>query len=187
MNIQVRGDRLEVTPALHEYVDKKISRMTKYFDAPPEREIAVTMSIERGVHRVEVMLQVHGVIFRAEEESADMYASIDLVADKLEQQLNKHKEKLNKRFRDQGLRTRIRSSAEAGAFSMAAPHAVVENDVEELVRVKRFTMKPMDVEEAMMQMDLLGHDFYVFVNADTDDVNVVYRRKNGNYGLIEPR
>jgi putative sigma-54 modulation protein len=189
MNIQVRGDHLQVTPALRDYVDKKIGRMEKYFDAPPEREISVTMSVERGIHRVEVMLAVHGVIFRAEEKSDDMYASIDLVVDKLEQQLHKHKEKVNKKFRDQGLRTRIRASAENGAFTLttAALPLEDEDDIEELVRVKRFAMKPMDVQEAMMQMDLLGHDFYVFVNAGSDDVNVVYRRKNGTYGLIEAR
>jgi putative sigma-54 modulation protein len=185
MQIQVRGDHLEVTPALQEYVEKKIGRLEKYFDAPPEREVSVTMSIERGMHRVEVMMQVHGVLFRAEEKTPDMYASIDMVADKLEQQINKHKTKLNQRFRDKGLRTRIKSSADSGAFNLA-----LEQDdpdiLESLVRVKRFPMKPMDVREALLQMDLLGHDFFVFTNAATDEVNVVYRRKNGTYGLIEP-
>ncbi|SFV07896.1 ribosome hibernation-promoting factor, HPF/YfiA family [Alicyclobacillus macrosporangiidus] len=183
MNIQVRGDRLDVTPAMREYVEKKVSRLEKFFDAPPEREVSVTMSVERGLHRVEVMLQVHGVLFRAEEASNDMYASIDLVVDKLEQQFNKYKSKLNKRFREQGVRTRI-------AANGRALEREDEEDAdlgERVVRVKRFPMKPMDVEEAIMQMNLLGHDFYVFTNAATDEVNVVYRRKNGNYGLIEPQ
>lgn len=184
MNIQVRGDHLPITPALEDYVGKKIGRMEKYFDAPPEREVSVTMSIERGLHRVEVMLQVDGVLFRAEETSGDMYASVDMVVDKLEQQLNKYKAKLNQRFRERGLRTRIKSSTENGAFNLA-----LEDDhdiLSELIRVKRFPIKPMDVREAMMQMDLLGHDFFVFTNATTDEVNVVYKRKNGTYGLIEP-
>ena len=186
MNIQVHGDNIGVTPALHEFVDKKIGRLEKYFDAPPEREIVVTMSVEGGQHRVEVTLQLHGVLFRAEEQSEDMYASIDMVVDKLEQQVNKHKEKLNQRFRDRGLRTRIRNSMENGAFSITAP--ADDDDIESsVVRVKRFPVKPMDIEEAMMQMDLLGHDFYVFTNADTDEVNVLYRRKHGNFGLIEPQ
>ena len=183
MNIQVRGDRMDVTQALQDYVEKKISRLEKYFDAPPERDVSVTMSVERGIHRVEVMIQVHGVLFRAEEKSEDMYASVDLVVDKLEQQLHKYKEKLNKRFREKGLRTRIKSSAENGAFALAMDDE--QDFMNELVRVKRFPIKPMDIREAMMQMDLLGHDFFVFTNADTDEVNVVYRRRNGTYGLIE--
>lgn len=174
---------MDVTPAMREYVEKKVSRLEKFFDAPPEREVSVTMSVERGLHRVEVMLQVHGVLFRAEEASNDMYASIDLVVDKLEQQFNKYKSKLNERFRDQGVRTRI-------AANGWMPDRTEEEEAgpgERVVRVKRFPMKPMDVEEAVMQMNLLGHDFYVFTNAATDEVNVVYRRKNGNYGLIEPQ
>ncbi|CAM3952088.1 ribosome-associated translation inhibitor RaiA [Alicyclobacillus pomorum] len=189
MNIQVRGDHLEVTPALQEYAEKKIGRLAKYFDAPPERDVSVTMSVERGIHRVEVMLQVHGVLFRAEEKSNDMYASIDMVVDKLEQQIHKHKTKLNQRFREKGLRTRIKTSSENGryaGYAVATQQDEDEDLLEELVRVKRFPIKPMDVREAMMQMDLLGHDFYVFTNAATDEVNVVYRRKNGTYGLIEP-
>ncbi|WP_029421647.1 ribosome hibernation-promoting factor, HPF/YfiA family [Alicyclobacillus macrosporangiidus] len=183
MNIQVRGDHLDVTPAMREYVEKKVSRLEKFFDAPPEREVSVTMSVERGLHRVEVMLQVHGVLFRAEEASNDMYASIDLVVDKLEQQFNKYKSKLNKRFRDQGVRTRIA----ANGWMSDRTEEEEAGPAERVVRVKRFPMKPMDVEEAVMQMNLLGHDFYVFTNAATDEVNVVYRRKNGNYGLIEPQ
>lgn len=183
MNIQVRGDHVEVTKALSDYIEKKIGRLERYFDAPPERDVSVTLSIERGFHRVEVALQVHGIIFRAEERSDDMYASIDLVSDKLEHQLHKHKEKLNKQFRARGLRTRIQVSAENGAFQTT--HDSGERD-KQPVRVKTFPMKPMAVEEAMLQLDLLGHDFYMFANADTEEVNVVYRRKDGQYGLIEP-
>ncbi|QRF22627.1 ribosome-associated translation inhibitor RaiA [Alicyclobacillus sp. TC] len=178
MNIQVHGDHMGITPALHDFVDKKLGRLEKYFDAPPEREISVTLSVEKGFHKVEVMLQLHGVLFRAEEKSADMYASIDLVVDKLEQQINRHKSKINQRFRNQGLKTRIQSSAGMDTR---------EESELRVVRTKRFPVKPMDVEEAMMQMDLLGHDFYVFTNAETEEVNVLYRRKSGDYGLIEPQ
>lgn len=184
MNIQVRGDHMGVTSALNEYAEKKFGRLERFFDAPPEKDLSVTMSVERGIHRVEVMLQVHGILFRAEDQSNDMYASIDLVADKLEDQILKHKEKLNQRFRDRGLRTRIKTSSANGAF-----RTVTLEDEEEptVVRVKRFPMKPMDVEEAIMQMNLLSHDFFMFINAESDDVNVLYRRKDGNYGLLEPR
>lgn len=183
MNIQVHGDNIGVTPALHEYVDRKIGRLEKYFNAPAERDISVMMAVEREHHKIEVMLHVHGVLFRAEEKSSDMYASIDMVVDKLEQQINKYKEKLNQRFRSQGLRTRIRHSVENNAFTFALSEQSSEPVV---TRVKRFAMKPMVVEEATLQMELLNHDFFVFMNAETEEVNVVYRRKKGNYGLIEP-
>ncbi|MCL6547310.1 MAG: ribosome-associated translation inhibitor RaiA [Alicyclobacillus sp.] len=188
MNIQVRGDHMEVTPALQEYAERKIGRLERYFDGPPETPVSVTMSVERGIHRVEVALQVHGFIFRAEERSGDMYASIDLVADKLEQQINKHKAKVNQKFRDRGVRTRIRDgSGAAAAGGAGAVTANLKEAEDRLVRVKRFALKPMDVEEAMLQLELLGHDFFVFANAETDEVNVLYRRKDGNYGVIVPQ
>jgi len=184
MQIQVRGDHLDVTPALEEYAQKKLGRLERYFDAPPEKDVSVTMSVVGGMHRVEVTLQLHGVLFRAEEQSPDMYASIDLVVDKLEEQILRHKNKLNARFRDRGLRTRIRESAGNGAFTQSSHEDELS---QQIVRIKRFPMKPMDVEEAMLQMDLLGHNFFMFTNANTDEVNVIYKRKEGNYGLIEPR
>lgn len=183
MNIQVRGDHIQVTKALSNYIEKKIGRLERYFDAPPERDVAVTLSVERGLHRVEVALQVHGIIFRAEERSDDMYASIDLVGDKLEHQLHKHKEKLNQQFRAKGLRTRIQGFAEHGAFT-AADGQPVDRQV---VKVKSFPIKPMAVEEAMLQLELLGHDFFMFANAETEEVNVIYRRRDGQFGLIEPQ
>ncbi|GGJ13756.1 ribosome-associated translation inhibitor RaiA [Alicyclobacillus cellulosilyticus] len=186
MNIHVRGDHLEVTDALRDYVARKIGRLERYFDAPPEKDVSVTMWIERGRHRIEVMLQVHGVLFRAEEESNDMYASVDLVVDKLEQQIHRYKDKLNQRFRAKGLRTRIRTDAEKDVALAAGAGDEKPSLAERVVRVKRFPMKPMSVEEAVMQMELLGHDFFVFTNADSDELNVVYRRKDGNFGLIEP-
>lgn len=188
MNVQVRGDHMEVTPALREYAERKIGRLERYFDAPPETPVSVTMSVERGIHRVEAAMQVHGFIFRAEERSGDMYASIDLVADKLEQQINKHKEKVNQKFRDRGVRTRIKDAGASGASTGAGAGAQAAKEPEDrLLRIKRFPLKPMDVEEAMLQLELLGHDFYVFANAETDEVNVIYRRKDGNYGLIVPQ
>lgn len=186
MNIQIRGDHLDVTLALQDYVEKKITRLEKYFDAPPERQVSVTMKVERGIHRVEVMLQVHGVLFRAEEASDDMYASIDLVMDKLEQQLTKYRSKLNKRFREKGVKTRVQNAGMASAAVATAAATFDDVDLTQVVRRKQIFFKPMDVQEAVLQMDLLGHDFFVFTNADTDEINVVYKRKGGNYGLIEP-
>ena len=124
---------------------------------------------------------VRGMIFRAEEKSPDMYASIDLVTDKLEEQIHRYKEKLIRRFRNR-----------SGRQPVMNQDRIVLNDEPndydfKVVRMKRFPMKPMDVQEAILQMNLLGHDFFVFTNADTNEVSVVYRRKNGDYGLIEPQ
>ncbi|MFB5192883.1 ribosome hibernation-promoting factor, HPF/YfiA family [Alicyclobacillus fastidiosus] len=183
MKIQVHGDNISVTSALQDYVDKKIGRLTRHFEGEADKDIHVTMGVEGTYHRVEMTVHVHGVIFRAEEKSQDMYASIDLVTDKLEHQVQRYKEKINRRFRDKGLRTRIRQTAVNSGFQDTS----YDEFEPQLVRVKRFPIKPMGVEEATMQMDLLGHDFYVFTNADTEEVNVVYRRRNGDYGLIEPQ
>jgi putative sigma-54 modulation protein len=176
MNIQVRGDHLEITDALRDYAEKKIGRLDKYFDMPPETVVNVTLSVEKDIHTVEVTMIIGGLILRAEENSPDMYASIDLVTEKLEKQIEKYKTKINRRFRQEGIRTLFK---DAGA-------AHTDAEEPEVVRVKRFAIKPMPVEEAIMQMDLLGHDFFVFSNAETDEVNVVYKRKDGQYGLIEP-
>ncbi|GIM45482.1 ribosomal subunit interface protein [Collibacillus ludicampi] len=176
MNIQVRGDHLEITDALRDYAEKKIGRLDKYFDMPPETAVNVTLSVEKDIHTVEVTMIIGGLILRAEENSPDMYASIDLVTEKLEKQIEKYKTKLNRRFRQEGIRTLFQDTGTAPA----------DTKEPEVVRVKRFAVKPMPVEEAIMQMDLLGHDFFVFSNAETDEVNVVYKRKDGQYGLIEP-
>lgn len=183
MKIQVHGDNISVTSALQDYVDKKIGRLTRLFEGEADKDIHVTMSVEGTFHRVEMTVYVHGVIFRAEEKSQDMYSSIDLVTDKLELQVQRYKEKVNRRFREKGLRTQIRQSALQGTL----PDTAYDVDEPKVVRVKRFPIKPMSVEEATLQMDLLDHDFFVFTNAETDEVNVVYRRKNGDYGLIEPQ
>ncbi len=178
MNIKVHGAYLQVTDGLSAYIEKKAARLNKYFDTVHDVDLYVTLAMERALHKVEMMLTVHGFHCRAEETSEDMYASIDLAVDKLIRQINKYKAKLNGRFRKHGMATRIKPcAAEEGVDTLESGARVA--------RVKRFLMKPMDVEEASMQMELLGHDFFVFTNADTNQVNVLYRRRNGDYGLIE--
>jgi putative sigma-54 modulation protein len=182
MNIQIRGNHLEVTEALREYVEKKIGRLEKYFHAPTDQAVQVTLSVNKESHSVEVTMPLNGFVIRAEERSGDMYASIDVVSDKVEKQIEKHKTKLSKRLRQEGV---------ASLFKEVVPPAPVAtlteaDEDEQVVRVKRFAVKPMPVDEAVMQMDLLGHDFFVFSNAETEEVNVVYKRKDGQYGLIEP-
>lgn len=180
MKYSIRGQQIPVTEALREYVEKKLSRLDKYFEVPPTSEAYVTLSVVKDKHSVEVTIPLPGMMLRAEDKSDDMYASMDAVIDKLERQIRKHKTKLNRRFRQEGsLKTFIR---ESGATAVALED---EEETLELVRTKRFTLKPMDVEEAILQMNMVGHNFFVFSNMDTNQVNVVYRRNDGKYGLIE--
>lgn len=179
MKIQTRGENLQLTDALRDYVEKKIGRLEKYFDTPPGQNVQVTLSVVRDLDIVEVTMPLNGIIIRAEERSPDMYASIDLVSEKLEGQIRKHKTKLNRRLREEGIRTMFQEA-------ITTTVAVEEEEEGQIVRVKKFAFKPMTTEEAVLQMDLLGHDFFVFSNAETEEVNVVYRRHDGNYGLIEP-
>ncbi|NLL19656.1 MAG: ribosome-associated translation inhibitor RaiA [Clostridia bacterium] len=172
MRISVRGKNLEVTNALRQQAEKKLSKLDRYLDQDTEAQ--VTFSVERESHIVEVTIRLNGYLLRGEEATNDMYASIDLVIDKLERQLRKYKTKLSRKIKSQGLKDLIAKY----------PDEVEEKP--ELVRTKRFPIKPMPVEEAIMQMNMLGHSFFVFSNAESEQVNVVYRRKDGNYGLIEP-
>ncbi|HHY04508.1 MAG TPA: ribosome-associated translation inhibitor RaiA [Thermoanaerobacterales bacterium] len=175
MNIKISGKNITVTNALKEHVRKKLGKLDRYFDEAIEAQ--VTMNVEKDRHIVEVTIPMNGIILRGETETNDMYASVDLVVEKLEKQIEKYK-------------TRIARSTRKGTFkfngSTQPPSAEKKADIPRVVKVKRFAIKPMDVEEATMQMDLLQHDFFVFLNAETNEVNVVYKRKDGNYGLIEP-
>ncbi|MBT9139912.1 MAG: Ribosome hibernation promotion factor [Dehalococcoidia bacterium] len=173
MKLSIRGKNIEVTDALREYVQKRIGRIDKYFAADADAQ--VTLSVERGLHKVEVTAGVNGLLLRAEEGTGDMYASIDLVVDKLERQIAKYKTRINRKSRQGG-----------GIRELSQLPKVEEEGEFAVIRRKRFGVKPMTTEEAILQMNLLGHDFYVFAHSDNDEVNVVYRRKDGKYGLIEP-
>lgn len=174
MMIAVRGKNINVTPALKEYAEKRLGKLDKYFNGA---DAQVNLSVAKESHIVEVTVLVNGLILRGEESTDDMYASIDLVVDKLEKQIDKYKTKLSRRIRDGNIKSIVNEQVQR-------PPA--EDDEPRVVRTKRFTMKPMPVEEAILQMNLVGHDFFVFINADTEQVNVIYRRKDRNYGLIEP-
>ena len=171
MNIIVRGKNIDLTPALKEYVEKRVSKVDKYFDGIEEAQ--VTLVVEKDRHRVEVTIPVNGLILRGEEETADMYGSIDKVVEKIEKQIAKHKTKLAKQLRNT-------------PFVVDAFAKQPEDTEPQVRRTKRFAIKPMPTDEAIMQMNLIGHNFFVFSNAETEQVNVVYKRKDGNYGLIEP-
>lgn len=170
----IRGKNIEVTPALRDYVEKKVGKVTKYFDNVGEITVLLTVSKDR--HIVEVTVPVQGILLRGQEATMDMYTSIDLVIEKIERQIHKYKTKLAKRFREGSIRTEL----------MTHPTIKpVEDEDTVVIKTKRFVVKPMDVQEAIMQMNLLNHDFFVYRDAKTEDVNVVYRRKDGKYGLIE--
>ncbi|WP_028551015.1 ribosome hibernation-promoting factor, HPF/YfiA family [Paenibacillus sp. UNC451MF] len=178
MKFNIRGERIEVTEALREYVEKKLSRLERYFEAPPITEVHVTLSVVKGLQAVEVTIPLTGVMLRAEDKSNDMYASIDQVIDKLERQIRKHKTKVNRKIRQEGgIRDILR---------VDSPAQYEDEDDYELVRTKQFMLKPMDIDEAILQMNMVGHSFFVFANSNTEQVNVVYKRNDGKYGLIEP-
>ncbi|MEW5865604.1 MAG: ribosome-associated translation inhibitor RaiA [Bacillota bacterium] len=180
MEITVKGKNVEVTKALRDYAEKKVRKIQRFFEGDTI-DAQVTMDVEKGFHVVEVTMQVNGLLLRGEDKTGDMYASVDGAVDKIERQIRKYKTRINRRLRQTGARL-----VEA-EFPPGGPGVAEEGEEEaRIVRTKRFAMKPMSIQEAVMQMELLGHDFYVFSNSDTEEVNVVYRRKDGNYGLIEP-
>ncbi|MBC2582240.1 ribosome hibernation-promoting factor, HPF/YfiA family [Clostridium sp. DJ247] len=174
MRIIISGKNIEVTTALRNNVEKKLSKLEKYFT--PEVEAHATLSVEKNRQIVEVVISVGGMLLRAEEVHDDMYASIDFVVGKLEGQIRKQKTKLERRKHMESVR-----------FQDIPDYDNEETHEEhKIVKTKRFAMKPMSAEEAVLQMELIGHNFFVYQDADGDEVNVVYKRKDGNYGLIEP-
>ncbi len=177
MKIAVRGKNIEVTPALVSYAEKKLGKLSKFFEGAAESQ--VVLSVIRDNHIVEVTVIFNGLILRGEESTGDMYASLDMVVDKLEKQVAKYKTRLTRTLRRRGLRI----MAEKLAVS-AGP--ADEGEASKVVKTKRFAIKPMPLDEAILQMNLLGHNFFVFANAESNQVNVLYRRNDGNYGLIEP-
>lgn len=191
MQIVVKGRNLEITPALRDYAEKKVAKLDRFFDKHPVAA-AVMMNVERERHIVEVTLTVNGLLLRGEDDTGDMYASVDGVIDKLERQIHKYKTRIQRQLRgDVPVEGRSAAAVAAGAPEPAERSGDGQEEdsrdaVLRIVKTKRFAIKPMSVEEAAMQMELLGHDFYVFANAETEEVNVVYRRRDGNFGLIEP-
>lgn len=182
---QLSGRNMDVTDALRDYVEEKLTRLDRFSDQITEARVTLTVRDVRDAarrNRVEVQLNVPNGVIRAEEHHADMYAAIDRASDVLERQLRKFKTRYMKRRQDA-----LPEPAPALADGeVQVPDDDVEDFRPEIVRQKRFDMRPMSPEDAVTQMEALGHDFYVFKNMDTDDCAVVYRRRDGNYGLIEP-
>lgn len=173
MRYVITGRNIDVTEGLRNAVQEKIGKLEKYFTA--DTEVHVTLSVEKERQKIEVTIPVKGNIIRSEQVSSDMYVSIDLVEEIIERQLKKYKNKI------------VDKQQARESFSPE----YIDKDYEEddsikIIRTKKFGIKPMDPEEACVQMELLGHNFYVFSNSETDEVNVVYKRKGNTYGLIEP-
>ncbi|MDO5407769.1 MAG: ribosome-associated translation inhibitor RaiA [Eubacteriales bacterium] len=173
MRYTITGRNIDVTPGLRAAIEEKIGKLDRYFN--PDTEVIVTLSVQKDKQKIEVTIPVKGSIIRAEESSTDMYVSIDLVEEIIERQMKKYKKKLIDK----------KQSAQAFSSLFLAEDADEEEEIR-IVKSKRFGLKPMDPEEACVQMELLGHNFYVFLNAETEEVNVVYKRKGNTYGLIEP-
>ena len=175
MRYTISGKNINITPGLKDAVESKLGKLERYFS--PDTEVQVTLSVEKGRQKIEVTIPVKGSIIRAEESSNDMYVSIDLVEEIIERQIRRYRKKL------------IDKKQAAQSFSQLFIEEAEEAEAEDainIVKTKRFGMKPMFPEDACVEMELLGHNFYMFLNAETDQVNVVYKRKNHTYGLIEP-
>ncbi|MBQ8946505.1 MAG: ribosome-associated translation inhibitor RaiA [Lachnospiraceae bacterium] len=173
MKFVIVGKNIDVTPGLKSAVEDKLGKLDKYFSE--DTIVHVTLSVERNDQKIEVTIPVKGSIIRSEQVSSDMYVSIDLVEEIIERQLKKYKNKI------------IDKHQAAASFTRSFVEEDLYDDEEvKIDRVKKFDIKPMYPEDACVQMELLGHSFYVFMNADTDQVNVVYKRKHNSYGLIEP-
>ncbi len=173
MEFNILGKNIEVTEGIREHVEDKLGKLEKYF--APETRVNVTLSVEKDRQKIEVTIPVKGNIIRSEQVSNDLYVSIDLVEEVIERQLKKYKNKIVSKERN------------AGAFRQEYIEKDFADDDEiKIIREKKFDIKPMYPEDACVQMELLGHSFFVFNNAETDQINVVYKRKGNTYGLIEP-
>ncbi|WP_046178167.1 ribosome hibernation-promoting factor, HPF/YfiA family [Domibacillus tundrae] len=181
MNYNIRGENIEVTPAIREHVEKKISKLERYFTETPNANVHVNLKTYPNTNaKVEVTIPMKNLVLRAEERNPDLYAAVDLITDKLERQIRKHKTKVNRKFREKG--------EPQDYFAVQADSAVAveeETDDMQVVRTKQFDLKPMDSEEAVLQMNLLGHSFFIYTDAETNGTNIVYKRSDGKYGLIE--
>jgi putative sigma-54 modulation protein len=184
MELVIKGKNIELTESLRDYAAKKLGRITKHVDGIRSTQVELSVIKNPSVadnQVVEVTLFANGNVIRGEEASDSMYASIDLVSDKIERQLRRHKQRLEDR-RHHRQKTALAVVSEEEAIEVAS-----ESESPQIVRVRSYELKPMAPEDAAYQLDLSGKDFLVFVNRDNDQVSVIYHRRDGNYGLIEPR
>lgn len=177
MKFNIRGKNMDVTPAIKSYIEEKIGRLDKYLESPGDVSANIVIKVRGKEQIIEVTIPINKIILRGEESHNDLYAAIDLVSDKIERQIRKNKTKLKKR----------KEKNEVIDFNYDFEVSNDEEVEEIIVKRKSIEMKPMNEEEALLQMDLLGHEFFVFKNTDSDSVSVIYKRKDGNYGIIDTK
>jgi putative sigma-54 modulation protein len=179
MNVLVRGKQFKVSDAMKDYAKKRVGKLAKFSD--DFSDVHVVLSTERERQKVEVTAPLSGFILRGEEATSDIFASIDLVVEKLERQIAKYRKRIDRR------RSKAQREEALFARELAADADFADEPGDDhVVRVKKFPARPMSLEEALMQMNLLSHSFYVFLDADTEKICVAYRRQDGDYGLLEP-
>lgn len=185
LNYNVRGENIEVTPAIRSYVESKVGKIEKYFDDLPVANAHVNLKVYSDKNaKAEVTIPLPNIVLRAEETSPDLYGSIDLVSDKLERQIRKYKTKVNRKFRHQ--KADIEEVVPQELLEKTTPkNEEQETNSLRIVRKKRFNLKPMNAEEAVLQMEMIGHSFFVYFDSETESTNIVYKRDDGDYGLIE--
>lgn len=181
---EIHGENLTITDAIRNYIEDKISKLERYFNNVPNAIAHVKVkTYQNSATKIEVTIPLKNVTLRAEERHDDLYAGIDLINNKLERQVRKYKTRVNRKSRDKGDQEVFAEIVEDNKAD-ALDDTSQENDFE-IIRSKQFSLKPMDSEEAVLQMDLLGHDFFIFTDRETDGTSIVYKRKDGKYGLIE--
>lgn len=174
MNIIIRGSKLEITEAMESYAKEKLNRLEKYLENSEEVKATILAKIHGHLHTVEVTIPLKSFILRAEESQSDFYASIDTVTDKLERQIRKNKTRISSK-----------KNREVKDFAYDNIENIEEVEEEKIVKRKKIEVKPMNEEEAILQMELLGHEFYLYKDVDTNQPALIYKRKDGNYGIIE--
>ena len=177
MKFNIRGNKMDITPAIKSYIEEKIGRLDKYLENPNDITANVVTKVRGKDQIVEVTIPIKKIILRGEESHSDLYAAIDLVTDKIERQIRKNKTKINKIEKD--------AAKKLNLVLEEISDEIEEND--KIVRRKELNTKPMDEEEAMLQMEMLGHDFFIYKDRDTKRICILYKRKDGNYGLIETK
>lgn len=183
LQFNIKGDNIEVTPAIREHIEKRVEKIERYFPEGTNANAMVNLkAINNSQSKVEITIPMKNLTLRAEERHDELYAAVDLIVGKLERQIRKYKTKVNRKFRDREPMGQAFATFNTGVSDSSEEEA--EDDLT-IVRTKQFDLKPMDEEEAVLQMNMLGHNFFVFTDAETNDTNIVYKRKDGSYGLIE--
>ena len=172
MKTTIVARKMDLTDGMKEYVEKKLAKLDKFFD--DDTEAKITMSVEKSRQKIEATIFSHNTIFRVEQITSDMYVTMDKIIDDMERQIRKHKTRLEKRLKKDAF-------TDMGVYDVP----VDEEKEFNIIKTKSLTTKPMSNEEAILQMNLLGHSFFVFKNSENEQNNIVYKRKDGNYGIIE--